>query len=324
MRKNMPLTAIGLLLLVLLAACSALGPAPEEAEPATPTPTLEPEATGAALPTEPPEPTEPPPTEAPQPPTETPTPTTQPVSTLPPTTAPAVVPCNAAQFVEDVNYPDGTDVLIGTPITKRWRLKNIGTCTWTTDYLLVFDGGDQMGAPDEQQLKDKSVAPGEEVTIAVDMKVPSEKGTYQGYYKIQAADGTIFGIGNPPNASFWVAITAYVDDFVDVRVRSFYFEPESPGLGDPFTVHVVVKNRGNLDAGAFTVGWWKDEDDGSPTCSWDIASLAADAETAISCDDAGYDAAGTYVTYALVDTADVFDEPNEDNNSRSFELDYSD
>jgi hypothetical protein len=235
-----------------------------------------------------------------------------------------VTPCNAAEFIEDVNYPDGTEVLIGTPITKRWRLKNIGTCTWTTDYQLVFDGGDQMGAPDEQQLKNKSVAPGEEVTIAVEMKVPSEEGTYQGYFKIQAADGTIFGIGRPPNASFWVAITAYEDDFVDLRARSFYFEPESPGLGDPFSVHVLVKNRGNLDAGAFIVGWWKDEEDASPTCTWDIASLAAGAETAVSCDNAGYGAAGTYVTTTLVDTGDVFDEPNEDNNSRSFELDFSD
>ena len=50
-----------------------------------------------------------------------------------------------AQFVADVTVPDGTRYDPGATFTKTWRLKNIGTCTWTTSYTLVFDSGDADG-----------------------------------------------------------------------------------------------------------------------------------------------------------------------------------
>ncbi|NIP41529.1 MAG: hypothetical protein GWN00_05010, partial [Aliifodinibius sp.] len=32
-----------------------------------------------------------------------------------------------------------------TAFTKVWRLQNVGTCTWTADYDMVFISGDRMG-----------------------------------------------------------------------------------------------------------------------------------------------------------------------------------
>jgi hypothetical protein len=55
--------------------------------------------------------------------------------------------CDWAQFIADVTVPDGTTYAPGATFRKTWRLRNIGTCTWTTSYSLVFDSGAQMGAP---------------------------------------------------------------------------------------------------------------------------------------------------------------------------------
>src|SRR5271157_1067465 len=54
--------------------------------------------------------------------------------------------CNWAQFVADVTVPDGTTLAPGATFTKTWRLENIGNCTWTTSYALVFSSGSAMGA----------------------------------------------------------------------------------------------------------------------------------------------------------------------------------
>lgn len=31
--------------------------------------------------------------------------------------------------------------------TKTWRVKNVGTCTWTADYKAAYSRGDALGAP---------------------------------------------------------------------------------------------------------------------------------------------------------------------------------
>ncbi|HET6846235.1 MAG TPA: NBR1-Ig-like domain-containing protein, partial [Anaerolineales bacterium] len=80
-------------------------------------------------------------------PTGTATPTVAPPTFATPssTRAPGAGPlCNAAAFVRDVSIPDGTTVQPGADFTKTWRLSNVGTCTWTTAYALVFVTGDRM------------------------------------------------------------------------------------------------------------------------------------------------------------------------------------
>src|SRR5512138_302063 len=55
--------------------------------------------------------------------------------------------CDRAQFVADVTVPDGAKFAPGSAFTKTWRLKNVGTCTWSTSYSLVFSSGEPMGGP---------------------------------------------------------------------------------------------------------------------------------------------------------------------------------
>ena len=88
----------------------------------------------------------------------------------------ALATCDWAQFVADVTIPDGTSFSAGTAFTKTWRLKNIGVCTWTTSYALVFDSGTQMGAPASLSFP-INVAPGQTVDLTVNMTAPSSAAT---------------------------------------------------------------------------------------------------------------------------------------------------
>lgn len=126
--------------------------------------------------------------------------------TLPSLTSPVVVRCNAAAFVRDVTIADGTALDAGVDFTKTWRLQNVGTCSWTRDYSIVFVSGDRMQAPTRQSLSG-NVNPGQSVDISVDMTAPSAKGSYKGYWKLRNSSGVLFGIGSGAQDPFWIRIS---------------------------------------------------------------------------------------------------------------------
>lgn len=111
-----------------------------------------------------------------------------------------------ARFVSDVTIPDYAVVDAGDVITKTWRLQNVGTSTWTTDYALVFDDEDQMGAPDRVALT-SDVPPEGFINISVDFTVPSEDGEYSSYWLLEDKDGNTFGTGKDFDQPIWMIIT---------------------------------------------------------------------------------------------------------------------
>jgi len=113
--------------------------------------------------------------------------------------------CDWAGFVADVTVPDGTFYAPGTVFEKTWRLRNIGTCTWNTNYALVFDSGEKMGAQAAKNLP-KTVAPGDTVDVSVTMTAPSSAGHYLSYWKLRNDKNVIFGIGYYANRAFWAEI----------------------------------------------------------------------------------------------------------------------
>ncbi len=136
-------------------------------------------------------------TPTPVPPTATPTAT--------PTTTPAPIVCtDRAQFITDVTVPDGTTFPPNQTFVKTWRLKNVGTCTWTTSYQLAFVSGNAMGGTDTPLAQ--SVAPGSTVDASVNLTAPSTVGSYRGYWELRNASGILFGIGAAYDRSFWVDI----------------------------------------------------------------------------------------------------------------------
>lgn len=172
----------------------------QQAAPATTEPPAEATATQpvAVLPTA---------SETSVPPTNTPTPSDTPAVTT--TGEPCV---DKAEFVSDVTIPDNTAFLAGESFVKTWRLKNIGTCTWTTSYALVFVSGDQMSAASPSSIP-AEVKPDQEVDLSIQFKAPGTLGTYRSDWTLSNAAGVKIGLKDKPDATFWVQIV--VEEGVD-------------------------------------------------------------------------------------------------------------
>ena len=159
-------------------------------------------------------------------------PTLPAVATQPP--APTIAPaatqtCDKADFVADVTITDGTEIAAGTAFTKTWRVKNSGTCAWTTSYQLVFASGTQMGAPAAISFP-SAVAPGQTMDISVSMVAPTTPNTYTGNWKLRNAAGQNFS-----------------SIYVMIKVPG-----SSGGGGAAFAVTSVVMSSGG-SCGAFTI-----------------------------------------------------------------------
>jgi hypothetical protein len=151
----------------------------------------------------------------------TPTPTLSPSTQMPlptptsPVVAAVILPTgdpaatgDKAEFVQDVNVPDGTAFKPNEPFIKTWRLRNSGASAWTPDYALVFASGELMGGAPAMPMP-REVLPGETVDLSVNLlapPVPSAE-TYQGFWKLRNANGQVFGVGASGQDAFWVTIT---------------------------------------------------------------------------------------------------------------------
>ncbi len=111
----------------------------------------------------------------------TPTFTITPLVSATATPSPTSTLNDRSVFVSDVTVPDGTTFAPGASFTKTWRVENIGTSTWTTDYSLAFISGDKMGGPDSVKVPIQ-VAPGTSVNLSVNLVAPTEQKHYRGYW----------------------------------------------------------------------------------------------------------------------------------------------
>ncbi len=102
--------------------------------------------------------------------------------------------CNMADFVAHVTVSEGAGIPPGAQFTKTWRLKNIGTCVWTTSYSIAYSDGDLMGAKETTALTEEA-SPGETGDISVVFTAPDEVGTYTGYWVLHDSQGYWFGLG---------------------------------------------------------------------------------------------------------------------------------
>ena len=115
----------------------------------------------------------------------------------------------------------------GSTFTKTWRLRNAGTCTWTTSYRLVFVSGNLMGGRNLTALPSE-VAPGETVDISMTFTAPIFEGEYRSNWQIRNANGEIFGTTAAANRPFWV----------DIRVRA----PAASGTTYDFVANACTAN----------------------------------------------------------------------------------
>ena len=102
-----------------------------------------------------------------------------------------VSPCNNSQYESDVTIPDGTIIAPGASFLKTWAIQNTGTCTWDTNYQLIFISGDQMSGTSTNLTT--SVAPSQQVQVSVSLTAPTSIGTYKGYWRLADDQGDAFG-----------------------------------------------------------------------------------------------------------------------------------
>lgn len=254
------------------------------------------------------------------------------VPTLPPPTATNTpIPCNRASFVKDVTYADNSEIPAGVTFTKTWRIKNNGSCTWNSSYVLLFDSGEQMGAPATASITPGTVSPGATVDISVDLTAPTTPGSYQGKFKLRSPDNIVFGINADGQGPFWVKIvvpnptptpTNTVVAKPDIYISEIVYNPAAPKQGELVTVKVSTYNKGNAAAGAYTVEWYPAN--GAPLgCSWPVTGNNAGGGKVLTCT---YTYGGwnhAYETKAITDSTNAIAESDETNNTKTQTLDVS-
>ena len=181
-RKTFGVIAV-VVIMFWVTACSALNPTPAPTQDPNPIRTeaaatvlAQVSQTLAAMPTDTPLPS--PTATFTLTPAATETATITPVVTITlPGGTPVIAYVNLVQYVSQ-SVPDDTIFAPGETFTMTWRLKNVGTSTWTTGYMLRYYSGETFGAPKEVFLS-REVLPGEEVDISIAMKAPIVPGGYR-------------------------------------------------------------------------------------------------------------------------------------------------
>lgn len=194
----------------------------KQAEEYTPTFTLTPEQTNTTTPTA-----------SVTPEIIAPTNTSVPPTLAVPKFTPISTVCNRAQFIRDLSVEDNSLMQPGASFVKTWRLKNIGHCTWTTNYMLVFHSGNDIEANRSIPLP-RSVDPNQTIDISVPMNAPQKAGTYRGDWMLSNPSGSRFGIGSNGDQTFWVQIRVrnLVNPDLDFDFAANYCRAEwSSGVG---------------------------------------------------------------------------------------------
>ncbi len=115
---------------------------------------------------------------------------------------------DAAQYIGDDGL-DGTTYSSNIAFTKTWTVKNTGTCTWDSRYLVYQISGAFMTQQPGYWLvpPGNTVEPGQTVDIHVGMTSPPMKGNYQSYWGLKNKDGEIMPIeGGADGNSFYVEV----------------------------------------------------------------------------------------------------------------------
>lgn len=126
----------------------------------------------------------------------TPEVTAEPTETIIPTNdpfeaTPTEITCDDAIWVADVTVADGTEMSPGQDFVKTWKIKNTGSCTWGTDYSVIFAYGEKMSGVSEPLTS--TVAPNEEIEVSVRFKAPNDTGQYSSTWRMSNASSSPFG-----------------------------------------------------------------------------------------------------------------------------------
>jgi len=175
-----------------------------------------------------------------------------------PTSTPVTTVCkDAAEYIGDDGL-DGTTYAPNTAFTKTWTVKNTGTCTWDSKYLVYQISGAFMTQQPGYWFvpPENIVEPGQTVDIHVGMTSPPMKGNYKSYWGLKNDDGEIIPIeGGADGNSFYVEIKVNYGsvDTGAVTATSIDIVPEQGSgeacsAGSTYFVHAYVTTDGPTTA----------------------------------------------------------------------------
>ncbi len=125
-------------------------------------------------------------------PTPSPTPTATPTATpTPDLTTTALAACVFDVVI--VNNPPVRPAILapGQQFTKRWTLRNSGTCPWPEGVTLVFVSGDELEVIARTEIA--SLAPGESTEVQITLQAPVDYATYTSEWQLQDNQGHPIG-----------------------------------------------------------------------------------------------------------------------------------
>ena len=207
-----------------------------------------------------------------------------PIPTMAPTAAPTAAPTSSgctdmAAFVRDVTIPDNSVLASNTPFTKTWRLRNAGSCTWNSHYLVSYMAGTTMTQVPGYWIvpQGQTVVPGQTVDISVGMTSPVQSGNYGSYWGLKNENGQMIPIqGGANGKSFYVKIRVkndsegsngrVTDTSIAIELErgsgsactadSTYFVHAYITADGPTTAsYELESSAGQIPAGNFTIGY---------------------------------------------------------------------
>ena len=171
-----------------------------------------------------------------------------------------------AAYVGDVTIPDNTVIAPGTAFVKTWRLKNTGSCTWNSNYLVVHLSGTIMTQQPGYWIvqRGQSVQPGQIVDISVGMTAPIKNGNYTAYWGLKGRNGQLMPIQGGANGNSVYVIINVNDGSLppgNITGTSIDIELEQ-GSGSPCTASATYLVHAYITA------------DGPTTANYEIESTA--------------------------------------------------
>ena len=98
---------------------------------------------------------------------------------------------NDLTFIQDINYPDNTEVAPGMLVEKVWLVENSGTCSWDSLYRIRFMEGTNMDAEMEQALY--PARSGGQAQIQITFVAPDQTGINFSTWQAYTPNGEPFG-----------------------------------------------------------------------------------------------------------------------------------
>jgi hypothetical protein len=98
---------------------------------------------------------------------------------------------NQLRFLDDLSIPDGMEVSPGQELSKRWLIRNDGSCNWNRRYSLELISGLALGASKVQELYPARQST--DVVVEIIFTAPDNPGRYNSWWQAYDPDGNRFG-----------------------------------------------------------------------------------------------------------------------------------